>query len=1046
MTLFTINSSSSTVLSNNEVVVYGGKNGFISEIGTIPILCTGVSSNSSSISLTLNNLHLLIDDNSMEHVLNTAIIEGSSVKVPFTQYPISAKFKGSIAHYERVSNVSLPITSFNIQSNTITVSNQSYNNTNISSVLLGPPFYIALYQPITTNNFSNRSAYISGSFISKKLNNNVAGISGSYVMELPIIPINRKFIDLYLDGSLVTNFTWPGANTITFPLTGSTSNATVIVSNYTTPAIERKDIISLSTFSNYFTIANTSYQVSDSYYNNDLTDNTYYKVKFDRSITSNLSAQPIVNITRDFEGKVSNVLSSSFDLSIDSRNYPFTYELANNNIYYLYQKDKVKFTTAKPDEYGRITSLSPQTYLVEATNINRYNRSIGPIKKLITIDPLEIAKINEATVTEQIFIDTTGGASIIANIAFRPILGRDVESYKLRWRLVSADSSISPNFTDVVLKQDTSSEFIRFTTPPLNRGRTPGSNILVYEITPQINNSTGFVFTGSHPLIGKQTNPAGVRALSVAQQDNFLVFNWSLLLTRDGFIFDIDSKEVEIRRFPDVVDVSNTDDIDQAWGLSVIVDRIPFPSTTYSTPISVFGTYTFLVRVRDTSDIESTEIAAVVLDIRRDTSTKVFKSYNEREPGVSFITQDGVAFPTSNVNPELSFPSFSESINGGLILADSSNADNSNGSATGFSVFSPTDTLTTGSSPVSYYITQIRDMGRTITGTVRTNPTVSIDNPSVQYTGFNNIIINNGESDNSSSANVLVDSAFSGIGRILGFNNANAAVVTYNSFHRTLTSGGPLGNVYAINNPGQFLNDEANANSYALIAGVINANAIAIGEVYFANGQPSSSNNFGNVTVAGNSYQLVNLVQFGDEEGTRTFFGPSRSILQNVFIRYATDNVFYDAASNGIAGYPNHGNTNPFAFEGASTNAELGWKPFIAGEITFRYVQLQIELINPAPDQFSILLQDLNYEVDIKEKNFRRSTTAVNSVDGIVIDYSFVDFLEIPTVIATPVTTTDSLVFATVSNVSESFCNVQLFDSTGTPISTGFVNITAVGI
>ena len=1049
MTLFTINSLSSNVLNNNDVIVYGGKNGFTTDIGSIPVLCTAVTSNIGSIVFTLSNIHLLTDDNSMNNVLElpqTLGLDSNFIKVPFNQYPASAKLKGSIAHYERISNVSLPISNYNISANTITVTNQAYDGTTISSVLLTPPFYIALYQPILANNFSNRSAYISGSFISKKATANVQGLSSEFIMELPLTPIDKKFIDLYLDGSLTSSFTWSGANSISFTLNGQISNAVVEVSNYTVPAIERKDILVMSTFNSYYTVSNTSYQPSDVDYNIALTSNSYYKIKFDTSITSNISSQPLINITRDFEGPVSNVTNSSFDIVIDSKTYPFSYELANNNVYYLYQKDKLQTTTAKLDEYGRLTSLTPATYLIEATNINRYNRATSTVKKRITIDPLEIAKISSSTVTEQIFIDTTGGASIIANISFPPIKGRDVESYKLRWRLISEDNSVSPTFTDVTLKQDELATAITFTTPPLNRGRTPGSNILSYEIIPQINNSVGFTFRADHPLIGKQTAPAGVTSLSVAQQDNFLIFSWSILLTAEGFIFDVDAKEVEIRRYPEAVDLSNSDDIDQAWGVSVIVDRIPFPSTTYNTPISVYGTSTYLVRVRDTSDIESETIAAAVLTVARSTSTKVFKSYNEREPGSSFIIQDGVPFPTSNINPETSFPSFSESINGGLIFSDSSNADNSNGSATGFSVYSTTDFLTTGTSARSEYITQIRDMGKTVVGTIRVNPVVSINNPSISYPAFINTIINNGVSDPSPNSRVLVDVAFSGIGTVLGFSNANAAVVTYNSFQRTLTSGGPLGNVYAILNPGQFIGDEANANSYALIAGTINANAIALGEVYFANGQPSGSNNFANLTVSGNSYQLVNLVQYGDEEGTRNFLGPSRSILQNLFFRYSTDNVFYSAAANGISGYPNHGNTNPFAFAGASSNAELGWKPYVAGEIDFRYVQLKLELINQSPDQFEILLADLDYEVDIKEKYFRKSTVAVNSVDGIVIDYSFTNFVEIPTITATPVSSSGVSLNVLLSNVSESFCNVQVFNSSGVAVNDGFVNITAVGI
>ena len=1248
MSIFTIKTNTQAILSNNESIVYGGKNGFSTELGAIPTLCTGVTSNVSSIVLTLNNVHQLIDDNSMEHILNINTADTRYIKVPFSQYPASQKQKGAISHYNNLSTTSLPITSFNLQSNTITVTNQPYDGALIASRLSTTPFYVTLYQPIN-NNFSNRTAFISGSFLSKRKSDNVSGLNAVYTMELPIVPINSKFIELYLDGNLSNTFSWGGANTVTFPVFGLTSEARVIVNHYTVPAIERLDFVTLSTFNNNYSISNTSYQISDSLYSSTLTASSYYKIKLNKDLTSNATAQPLINITADFEGRVSNVTIGSFDVSIDPRNYTPTYELANNKVYYMYQKDKLQLSTAKVDEFGKLASLSPQNYIIEATNINRYNRAIGPVKKLVRIDPLEITKVATSSVTEQIFIDTTGGASIIANISFIPIKGRDVESYTLRWRVSSPESSVSPNYTDVSLPHDEEAATILYTTPPLNRGRTPGSNILEYEIIPRINSALGFTLRASHPLIGKQAFPAGVRNLNIAQQDNFLIFTWGILQTAEGFVFDIDAKEVEIRRYTGVVDVNNPIDIEQAWGVSTIVDRIPFPSTTYNSPITVFGQYTYLLRVRDTSDIESQEIAASVLTITRPTNIKIYKSYNESEPGTSYITQDGEAFPTSNVNPESPYPSFSESINGGLIFSDSSNADNSNGSATSLSVFGDTNDLTSGDSSVAEYITQIRDMGTVLKGTVRSSVELSIDNPSIAYAAFYQTIIADGISDDSSEVSVLVDSAFGGIGHVLGFSNVLAAPVSFNSFQRTLTSGGPLGNVYAIRNPN---GDAANANSYALIAGVINADAIVLGDVYSAEGVRLTSwdisaatylqsfsvsaeettptglffksdgtkmyitgfsgadvneynlsiawdistasylqnfsvsaqdtiprglffksdgtkmyvvgvdgsdvneynlsiawdistasylqnfsvsaqetfpaglffksdgtkmyitgfsgddvneynlstawdistatylQNFSvsaqerspidifftadgnkmyiiggtndsvveynispgavdtayaNLTVSGNSYQLINLIQFGDEEVNRTFLGPSRSILQNLFFRYATENVFYDAASNGVSGYPNHGNTNPFAFEGAASNAELGFQPYIAGEIEFRYLQLKLELINPTPDQFSILLQNFKYEVDLKEKNFRKSTVAVNSVDGIVIDYSFVDFVEAPTVTATPISSTSSI-NAVVSNVSENFCNVQLFDSTGSAISFGFVNITAVGV
>jgi hypothetical protein len=175
-------------------------------------------------------------------------------------------------------------------------------------------------------------------------------------------------------------------------------------------------------------------------------------------------------------------------------------------------------------------------------------------------------------------------------------------------------------------------------------------------------------------------------------------------------VLDLDTKEVEIRQYPGIVDLNSEESIRAAWGFSTVIGRVAFPNTTFSNPINSFDEYTYLLRVRDTSDIESNEIAASALTIDRPTTVRVFKTYNDFSPGTSFVTQDGVALPTANQHPELSFTSFSEGINGGLVLFDSSNTDNSNGSAVGFSAFGNTSYLTTATNSFAEYITPIRDL------------------------------------------------------------------------------------------------------------------------------------------------------------------------------------------------------------------------------------------------------------------------------------------------------------------------------------------------
>jgi hypothetical protein len=340
-------------------------------------------------------------------------------------------------------------------------------------------------------------------------------------------------------------------------------------------------------------------------------------------------------------------------------------------------------------------------------------------------------------------------------------------------------------------------------------------------------------------------------------------------------------------------------------------------------------------------------------------------------------------------------------------------------------------------------------MGRSVRGTVRIAPILAASTPGLTYGTFYNTVVSgvtdfHGSAGLSPSANVLVDNAFGGIGTILGFNNAQAAAVSYNSFHKTLTSGGALGNIYAIRNTGQFLGDSANSNSYALIAGVINSNAIALGQVYFANGRPSGSNNFGNVAISGNSYALINLQQYGDPEASLTFLGPEKSIIQNIFVRYSTSNVYYSAAANGVVGYPGHGNVNGNTFSGAANNVEFGWKNYVPGSVDFRFFQIKIQLINPEPEITEIILQDFKYEVDTEQKTVRQKIQ-ISSVGGIVFDYAYADFYEIPEISATVVDSATSQ-FVQAFDITTTSCNIKAFISQdGNPSDNASVSVIAVG-
>lgn len=1053
MAFYTITSPNTALLSQSETLIYTGKNGFTTLAGVIPVLCNNISSVEDSLVLTIADLNLLQDANFNTNVLEVPSLIGAAnsfVRVPTNQYANTEASRNSTGFFTRQSSATLEILSYNVQANTITVNNPITASGLTSNLLPTPSFYIELYQPLIANSFSSNTMFITGS--KKTILNSVdlsTTLPGSFLVDLKTTPLDRKFISLYIDDVASDNFTWLGNNYISIPITGDEIVASTETNIYVEPAIEVGDAVSFSTFNSVFSVVDTSYVVGSNSYSSDLTNSKVYTITLSDKISSTVTGDFLINISSDLEGKVGNLTSNTFTLDYDD-SYVNTYRLANSGIYYLIQKSKLKFTTARPDQNGKLLDVPAQAYLLEAASVNRYNRLSTSVRSLLGVSTVRLGKISSVLVTERIFIDTTSGASINATIEFPKIRGRDVLNYEILYRVVSQDQSSAPDYTRALVNQPSNDELtVRFTISSLDRGPAAGSNKLELLITPTNGSIRGYPYTHSHDLIGKLDSPAGLRSFNVGQQQDSLIFSWDFAQTEDGYILDLDTKEVEIREYVGSIDLTNQESVAAAWSLALIVDRVSFPNTTFTAPVSRYGEFTYLIRTRDTSNNESDLINAAIVTLDR-SGARTYKAYNEAEPDTSFSILEGQPFPNSNVNPELSFPSFSEVINGGLVMSTSANADNANGSSSGFSVYSGTENyLTSGDSAYSEYITQIRDVGKVIRGTVRIKPIITIDSAITFNDEYRSIV--SGVSDSQlpegydGDLSVLVDNAFSGLGHLLGFNNANAAATSYNSFHRTLTSGGPNGNVYAILNPGQFVGDTSNANSYALIAGVLTDNAIRLGTVFFANGQSSQSNNFANLTVSGNSYQLIDLAQYSDAQGAITYLGPTRSIVQNVYVRYATDNVYYSAEANGVVGYPYHGNVNQNSFVGASSNSDLSYVKYVAAAQDFRYFQIKLSYLNKAPLLSSILLENLQYEVDVPEKTFT-SYANVSNASGVYVDYSFKNFVEVPVVTATVISGTGG--FAPfVYDITEAGCNVKVTEiSTGTPVATESVNIIAVGI
>ena len=152
------------------------------------------------------------------------------------------------------------------------------------------------------------------------------------------------------------------------------------------------------------------------------------------------------------------------------------------------------------------------------------------------------------------------------------------------------------------------------------------------------------------------------------------------------------------------------------------------------------------------------------------------------------------------------FPSFTDSNTGGLAFNksdspfDSSTTDNANGTSSGWSATaSATDLLAAGTAE---YITQIRDFGSTVTGSIFVDieATQSVQ---TNWTDTKTTYIS-GVTEVSGTSGVLKEVQFGGIGHVLGFSNTDVVSPRFDSNNQTLMSGGVDGNVFAIWNDGQY--------------------------------------------------------------------------------------------------------------------------------------------------------------------------------------------------------------------------------------------------
>ena len=1043
LTLTVDNSAALSAESLNSTIT--GKNGFSSFIGEVRLLCNTFTTvdngdGTSNIRLTVEGLNVVHDENFFKHVLE--VNDGSflglkgddQVTIPLKEKTGINSLRNFIAFAPDTVAVASNIVTFDKTADTIDVLNQTSGGLDLVDLLPSAPFYVTINQLLDSRFFANNSFYVSGSEKQILVENTFSVASGSIQhIELPVRVKDKNFIRFYVDGieKSTGQFTFNKNTTlkdnVAYSVTSTDTQYRVELDHYTVPGIEVGDNVALGA-GNTFAVVNTSFDPASATYNAALTTNSIFRIELETSPVSNLNSEVFTNISPNPVGSLGNISANTCTFDYDTTTYPGNFRLANSGIYDLqvsadYERIFLTDDLVIPRVTNGVTS-------VKARNINQRKRTSPFVEKNLVINSLPISKVSGIAVTESLYREQSSGVAVRVTLAFDHITGQEVTDYEISYRLDSVvDVGTDDGGTDLTsfntvkvsaagVEDDGK---IRFTVSGINRGESSGSNSIAFRITPLNKDIRGVTATTTKTIIGKTAKPDNVYNFRGAQSTDQISLFWEYERVNDE-LKDLDLKEVVIRRLEGSQDATLANFIAASAFVTVAAAE-----QRITVPIDIFGTYTYLIRTRDTSGNFSEEATAITLTTVRPKNTDVVAAYNEDDPSTDFTD-------ITNTNAgEFNFPSFANSNSGGLSYSYTSAVDNANGTSSGFSVIAgtPTDLL---ADEAATYITQVRDFGSTVTGVIG----VDIEGTQSVETTWNDQhehIIESVTEEAPVTNNVLVDSSFGGIGHIIGFSNTESLDFRYDANNETRMSGGSAGNVYAIHMHGNFTDDEANANVFALIAGPINATAIALGETFWANGVSTGGNTMANLAVAGSSYFLVDLKQFNDFGSAETFEGDIGKLTTQTFIRTSQESSVFFA----------NGNVNVATFDGFAVND--GFVPYEAGSRTFRHFQLKFVVNNLEPDEYDFTIDRFRYTIEKERSQF----STVVTYDGTPksVDYSGEGFNFTPNV-SFQVIEAASAQTAVVPTISETGLTFTLWDNEAgalVPTTAGVkVQITADGV
>lgn len=1029
--------ANSDALANSKQAILTGKNGFSSAIGKVKLLCNTTSIVSSTIELTIEGLSSCTDLNFNKNILDVVTTNSSGLKgTNVVTLPVYAKtasdtVKNFVGYSPSTMDITRDIYSYDLVNNKIVIKNDTANGGILSSALLNPPFYISINQVQDVNYYSNSSFYVEGTSYTYT-NSGTLTASAVNTLVIPIKPRKPDFIRLYVDGILQDssfytinlNRSLSIPSNVVYTAKSSESVYRVEVDHYTVPTIEVGDRLDVG-YANVFYVANTSFDPTSTAYSSPLTSNSIYRIALTSVPAISLAGSRFINTTINPVGIISNTSGNTCTFTYDTSKYGSTFKLGNNSVYTLEIDSNYNRIFLTDD--GKLQELPLGTASVKARNKNTIGRTSPYVQQSIVISPIPIQKVTNLTITESLYIEQLSGVAIRATISFDHILNQDVTDYEISYKLTFNDTtsaSYAKSLTDYNTVKvpasgaDSNTNRISFSLNNINRGTARDTNSLFVTVTPLNKTIRGVTASASKTIVGKTAKPQNVFNFIAGQQNDTVTFLWSYPTDSTGNLQDIDLQGVEIRRVAGVIAATLSNFL-----VADPVVTVSAGSIRKSIPIDSYGTFTYLAMTKDSSgNYCEAPVGTTLTTVRAQRTSTVF-AYSEDDPTDVFSS-----IPNTNAG-ETNFPSFANSIKGGLSYPGGTKVDNANGSSSGWSTIAGTPTNLKAIDN-AVYITQIRDVGQDITGTVSIN-TVASQEIQATYNDQHSVVMSL-TSVPSTNASIL---RATNIGKVLGYNNALVTDGRFDSNNKTWMTGPANGNVWAVWNPGINSTDIANANSYALIAGLINANAIALGATYFANGKATGTTALDNVTTIASPIQLVDLKQYNDYASS-TYAGELNMVTTQTFIRTTSANVYYA-----------NGNVNTSAFSSSSD----GFIPYEAGSRTFRYVQLKYIINNSKPDQYDFTLDKFRYTID-KEKTIY-SNTVTYSATPTTVDFSSAKFLYRPVITYTVIDQVDALanpVIVVTTASSNNNVSFQLVASkTGTPYlanSTANIMITAIGV